>query len=177
MHALQVSRSSVRRRRRSAHRRGAATVEAAFVLPMLITLMLGVWEVGRMVQVNQILVNAVREGARCAAGGTSNNTPVTVAMVQAEVQNYMQAAGLPSAAYNGATVTLTNLSGNSWTDPSGASPLDKFSVSVTIPSGSAFNSLRWGLVSSITGMTSITVTTTWLSANDSKLTVSATLPY
>ncbi|MBS0210647.1 MAG: pilus assembly protein [Planctomycetes bacterium] len=164
-------------RRRAGARRGLAAVEAAFVMPFLVMLMLGVWEVGRMVEVNQILTNAVREGARVAAGGTTNNIPVTVSMVQAQVQNYMTAAGLPSAAVTGSTVTLTNLSSNTWTDPSDASPLDQYQVAVTIPSGSAFNSLRWALTSSITGMTSLTVSTKWYSANDSKLTVSTTLPY
>ena len=170
------ARMPTRRSRRLA-RRGVAATEAAFVLPLLVLLMMGVWEVGRMVEVNQLLTNAVREGARLAAGGTQNNTPVTVAMVQAEVQNYMTAAGLPSAAVTGSTVSLTNKSSNTWTDPSSASPLDWYQVSVTIPSGSAYNSLRWGLISTITGMTSITVTTNWYSANDAALTVSTTLPY
>jgi hypothetical protein len=98
-------------------------------------------------------------------------------MVQAQVQNYMTTAGLPSAAVTGSVVTLANLSANTWTDPSDATPLDKFSVTVTIPSGTAYNSLRWNLFNSLTGKTSLTVTTNWLSANDSKLTVSATLPY
>jgi Flp pilus assembly protein TadG len=166
-----------RRRVRASARRGLAAVEAAFVLPLLVMLMMGVWEVGRMVEVSQILNNAVREGARYAAGGTSNNIPVTVALVQSQVQNYMTSAGLPSAAVSGSTVTVTNQSANTWTDPCDASPLDQFQVSVTIPSGSAFDSLKWGLTKSITGMTSLTVSTKWYSANDSKLTVSSTLPY
>jgi hypothetical protein len=112
-----------------------------------------------------------------AAGGTTNNIPVTVAMVQAEVQNYMTSAGLPSAAVSGATITLTNLSSNTWTNPSDAIPLDHFRVSVTIPSGSAYNALRLGLTSTMTGVTSLAVTADWLSANDSQVTVSSTLPY
>jgi Flp pilus assembly protein TadG len=147
------------------------------MLPILVTLMLGVWEVGRMIQVTEILQNAVREGARLAAGGNSSGTGVTVSMVQQEVLNYMTSAGLPTAAVNNATVTLTNLSSDTWTDPGDASPLDKFSVSVTVPSGTAYNSLRWGLVSTITGVSSLTVSTTWLSANDSTVTISTSLPY
>lgn len=152
-------------------------VEVAFILPVLITLMFGLWEVGRMIEVNQNLSAAVREGGRIAAGGSVDNTSVTVAMVRSQVQNYMTAAGLPTAAVSGSTVTVTNLSSNTWTDPGDAKPLDKFSVSVTIPAGAPFQSLRWGLMSTITGMTSITVTSYWYSANDSKLTVSSTLPF
>src|SRR5436190_21734478 len=114
MHASPIPSGAEKRRRGCLARGGLATVEAAVTLPFVITLMLGVWEVGRMVQVNQILTNAVREGARVAAGGTTNNVPVTVAMVQAQVQNYMTASGLPSAAVSGCSVTITYQSGNTW---------------------------------------------------------------
>ena len=101
---------SPRLRRRAAtgakHRRGAAAVEAVFLMPIILTLMLGVWEVGRMIQVSQILANAAREGARVAAGGYVNGTAVTVSTVQTEVQNYLTAAGLPSAAATGASNKL-----------------------------------------------------------------------
>jgi len=152
-------------------------VEAAFVLPFLIIIMMGIWEVGRMLQVNEIITNAAREGARVAAGGVSNNIPVTVAMVQTQVKDYMTAAGLPTAAVNGATITLTNLSSNTWTDPSDALPLDAFRVTVSIPAGTAYNSLRWNLFTALTGKTSLTLSANWLSANDSKVSVSSTLPY
>ncbi len=71
-------------------------------MPIILTLMLGVWEVGRMIQVSQILGNAAREGAVVAGGGYVNGTAVTVSTVQTEVQNYLTAAGLPSAAATGA---------------------------------------------------------------------------
>src|SRR5262249_36009602 len=136
------------------NRRGNVTVEAAFCLPILLIFMIGMWEVGRMVQVSQILANAAREGARYAAMGNLNisgvNTPITVSMVQQTVRDYMTAAGLPSAAVSGAQITLTNLSSHTWTDPSGAQPMDQFQVTVTIPSGTAFNSLQWSVLK-ITG--------------------------
>ena len=89
------------------------------------------------------LVRCRQRGHRYAAGGYNCGTPVTVAMVQTEVQNYLTAAGFPSAAVNGAQITLTNLSSDSWTDPCNAQPSDLFSVTVIIPSGTPFNSLRW----------------------------------
>ena len=45
-------------------RRGIAAVEAAFIMPFLILLMLGVWEVGRLFDAAQVVANACREGAR-----------------------------------------------------------------------------------------------------------------
>ncbi len=161
----------------SERRKGTAAVEAAVILPLLMTMLMGVWEVGRMVQVCQILDNAAREGCRLAAGGYVNGTAVSAANVTTEVQNYLTSAGLPSAAVSGAQVTLTNLSGNSWTDPSGASPSDPFTLTVTIPSGTAFNSLRWNLLNRITSISSLTMTVYWQSANNSKVTISTTLPF
>lgn len=141
------------------------------------TLMLGVWEVGRMVQVNQILQNAAREGARLAGNGYVNGTAVTASTVQTAVQNYLTAAGLPTAAATGAVTTITCLAATVWTDPSAALPLDPFKVTVTIPSGAAFNSLRWNLLNQITSQTSMSATVYWESENNSQVVVSATLPY
>ena len=83
---------------RKRSRRGVAAVEAAMILPVVMLLMMGVWEVGRFVDMSMTLQDAARRGARIAAGGVSGGTPVTVAMVQTTVQNYLQAAGFPSAA-------------------------------------------------------------------------------
>jgi Flp pilus assembly protein TadG len=158
-------------------RRGSAVVEAVFIMPIMLTLMLGVWEVGRMIQISQILENAAREGARVAAGGYVNGTAVTVSTVQTEVQNYLTAAGLPSAAATGAQTSLTCLATPVWTDPYSALPLDPFTVTVTIPSGTAFNSLRWNLLNKITNVSQLSTTVYWQSANNSQVTVSTTLPY
>lgn len=133
-----------------------------------------------MVQVSQILANAAREGARYAAMGNLNingvNTPLTVAMVQQNVQDYLKAAGFPSAAYTGAQTQVTNLSSNGWTNPSDAKPMDKFSVTVTIPSGAAFSSLQWTTLS-ITGVKQLSSSVTWVSLVDSQVSVNTQLPF
>src|SRR5262249_43573783 len=117
------------------------------------------------------------EGARLASGGLSAGQLVTVPMVQQHVKDYMTAAGLPAAAVNGCTVTLTNLSSNTWVNPCDATPLDRFRVTVTIPAGAAYGSLQWSPIATITGTTSMTVSIDWISANDSLVTVNAQLPY
>ena len=99
-----------------------------------------------------------------------------MANVQTAVQNFLTAAGMPATAVNGAVVTVTNLSSDTWTNPGSAQPLDQFSVTVTIPAGAPFNSLMFAGLN-LTGVTQLQATVDWLSANDSQVTISTTLPY
>jgi Flp pilus assembly protein TadG len=55
------------RRRNHGCRKGAAVVEFAVISPLLILVLLGMIECGRMVMVQQALTTAVREGARAAS--------------------------------------------------------------------------------------------------------------
>jgi Flp pilus assembly protein TadG len=57
--------------------------------PLLAMLMLGTWELGRMIQAAQVLSNAAREGGRQAAAGLK-----TRAEVRQFVVNYLQRAGI-----------------------------------------------------------------------------------
>ena len=158
-------------------RRGAVAVEAACVLPVALVFLMGIWEVGRLVEVNQVLYNAARQAARLAAGGSNAGTQVTAAMTQQAARDYLTAAGFPSAAVSGAQITLTCLANPAWTDPCNALPLDKFQVTVTIPAGTPFNSLRWSLLTQLTSVTSLSATVSWQSLNDSQVVVNTTIPY
>jgi Flp pilus assembly protein TadG len=75
-------------RRRS--ERGAALVEAAVTIPILLLIAVGIFEFGRAYQHWQVLTNAAREGARYSVtpGATSAN-------VDALVREYMKNGGLP----------------------------------------------------------------------------------
>lgn len=152
-------------------------MEAAVVFPVLIIIMYGVWEVGRLIQVKQVMTNAAREGARAASGAYVSGAPVTVTTVQNSVKNYMTAAGFPSAAVNGATIQLINQSGNVWTNPSDAKPLDAFQVLLTIPEGPPFESLKLGPFNRLTNVRQIAVAVTWQSSTDELITVSNQLPF
>jgi hypothetical protein len=121
-------------------------------------------------------MDAAREGARLAAGGSNNTTPLTVGMVQQAVKDYLTAAGFPVAAVSGAQIQVINQSSHSWTDPGDAQPLDPFTVTVTIPAGEAFDSLRW-VASSITGIHELSAQVEWLSVRDSEVFVNWQLPY
>jgi Flp pilus assembly protein TadG len=56
-------------------RKGVAAVECALVMPFLVFLILGTVEVGRYIQVTQIITNATREGSRAYAQRTPLGTP------------------------------------------------------------------------------------------------------
>lgn len=134
--------------------------------------MLGMWEVGRMIQVSQILANAAREGARYAAAGSMNGTPITVAMVQQTVTDYLTASGLPAAAVSTSATTLSNQSSHTWTNPCDAQPMDRFTVTVMI----SLDNLQW-CVLKITGVSYLESSVTWVSLVDSQVNVNTQLPY
>jgi Flp pilus assembly protein TadG len=135
-------------------RRGAAAVEFALLSPLIIALLLGVWEVGRLIQVNQILSNAAREGGRQASTGL-----LTDAQVQTAVLQYLQRAGLPTA---NATVTVTDLTNGS-ADATAATQLDQLQVRVTIPTAD----VKWVALSLITNPSStLSATVVWYSLRD-----------
>ena len=162
--------------RRPPARRAVVAVEAAIVLPVLLIVMLGIWEVGRIIQVQQVLVNSAREGARLAAGGYQDGTPVTNTMVVQATRDYLQAAGLPSAAVSGADIQLNSLVSPGWTHPADALPLDRFEVRVKIPAGAPFESLRWSFVTKITGTSELEAVVDWVSLNNVEITVNTQLP-
>jgi Flp pilus assembly protein TadG len=72
--------------------RGAALLEAAITLPMLLLIAVGIFEFGRAYQTWQILTNAAREGARIAV--LPDPTPGNV---ETRVRDYMQAGQLSEA--------------------------------------------------------------------------------
>lgn len=104
-------------RQQTAIRRGAAIVETAvLLLPIFIFTLFGVWEVGRLIQIHQIVANAAREGARQASTGqrtSSTNHPElpfnTDYEVQKAAENYLKNAGLPNVSTN-CTVRVQNVS-------------------------------------------------------------------
>ena len=80
------------RRARPGNERGAALLEVALTLPLLLLVATGIFEFGRAYQTWQVLTNAAREGARVAVLPGSND-----AAVEDRVQEYLE-AGLLSAA-------------------------------------------------------------------------------
>ena len=109
-------------RRTWRNERGAAIIETAMTLPLLLLVSVGIIEFGRLYQTYQVMTNAAREGARIAvlpslpSGG-----------VDTRVRQYLQSGGLNSDSTVGVTVTPMNVSLGSGGTASGSK------VTVTYP--------------------------------------------
>ncbi len=112
-------------RKSSTRKRGGAAL-AEFVLVLkfiMVPLMIGLWEMGRVVQVQQIVANSAREGSRMAAqANTINQTgtptqikaqvwpnPTQAPNVKAAVMQYLSGAGLNKLKYADVDVTFAFL--------------------------------------------------------------------
>ncbi len=123
-------------------RRGTATVELALVMTtVVVPLLLGLWEMGRYVQVQQVVANSAREGARMAAQAVTinstgantqivrqvadpNNNPGKMPSVKAAVMQYLAGQGLSGLRYEDVDVTFEFLpqQGGDPAYPSGTTP-------------------------------------------------------
>jgi hypothetical protein len=110
-------------------------MEVALTLPLIVWMMAGLWEASRILEVQQFLFNAAREGARQAATGHYTN-----AQVQALTLNYLSygLGDADGAMTFEAVVTVANLN-SPGTDVSAAQTLDVLQVTVTVP----FRDVRW----------------------------------
>jgi Flp pilus assembly protein TadG len=79
--------------------RGATLLETALILPLLLLVMVGIFEFGRAYQTWQVLTNAAREGARVAV-----LPGVTDAAVESQVDNYLASGRISNPA--DATVSI-----------------------------------------------------------------------
>ena len=161
-------------------RSGVAAVEVGWTfMVFVVPLMIGIWEVGRMVQVQQVVSNAAREGARLAAQGTVVRSDVTVVQIRSAagtpnvrdaVYQYLLAAGLSGLTPDDVRVTFR------FTDGTGAEPHEgiknqPFAVTVEV----RWEKVRWVNLGFI-NPTWITFTVNWRMLVDDPFTVNQTLP-
>jgi Flp pilus assembly protein TadG len=158
--------------------RAPAAVELAFVLPFLVIVLLGVWEVGRLIQIQQILNNACREGARLAAQGhiiNANGAPTEINVntgspnVENTVRNYIRESGIDTTgltvAFAYTTGTLTN------TQPYQGVKGQRFKVSLTLP----FANGRWTMLG-LTSISTLNSSVEWVCLVDDPFTIDTNIP-
>jgi hypothetical protein len=157
-------------------RSGLAAMELVLVLPLILILLFGIWDFGRMVEVQQLVNNAAREGARLAAVGSrldpnGSERDILAADVQQTVINYLNRNGVNTT---GIVVQFSNIDRPSATDPYLAQHLDHLRINVQLP----FNNVRLVLVNLFNNpnATALTAAADWLSMKDSNVVVSTALP-
>ncbi len=84
--------------------RGAALLETALTLPLLLLVTVGIVEFGRAYQTWQVLTNAAREGARVAVLPGTND-----AAVQDRVRDYIEAGQLSYPDSASVVITRNNV--------------------------------------------------------------------
>jgi Flp pilus assembly protein TadG len=97
---------------RHKNERGSALIEVALTLPLLLLVAAGIFEFGRAYQTQQVLTNAVREGARVAV---LPNQPSGAA--ETRVSTYLTAGQLPNVGDATISVTPTTISIGGTTTP------------------------------------------------------------
>jgi Flp pilus assembly protein TadG len=177
-------------------RQGVAAVEFALCLPLIVLIMLGIWEVGRIVQVSNVVWNGAREAGRDASVGQDN-----LQTVASNTLTYLQNA-LPTT-FNSShstsfispvvtlpantqgytcwdntanqelfTITFTDVTQPSVTDPTTMSKLDQFQVGLQVP----YSTIRWNTLAQITGVSRISIAVNWVCMQDSPFSISNSLP-
>ena len=138
-------------------RHGGSAVEYAACLPLMLMILTGLWQVGRITEVQEVMWNSAREAARDASLGQDNLQTVATNLL-----TYLQGADktafptghstrmiapvvtLPANTYGYTcwdnttnkelfTMTFTDLTKTSVTDPTGMSQLDLYQIGVQVP--------------------------------------------
>jgi Flp pilus assembly protein TadG len=117
-------------------------VELALVIPLLLLLVLGMFELARALLVRQILTDAARKGCRTGIIHQFGNADIINDVTNVVYQNGFDTTtfnptGTP--AIGSITITVTDPNGNPLPDALDAPPGSTVSVQVAIPS----SSIRW----------------------------------
>ena len=177
-------------------RRGTASVEFAVCLPFLVLVLGGMLQLGRFIEVQQVLWNAGREGARDASLGQQNLTTVTnnvLIYLQGAEQTAFGAGHTTSfispvvtlpanttgytcwdntANRELFTLSFTDLTNTSVTDPTAMTQLDLYQLGLSVP----FSSIGLSRLVPIGGLTRLQVNVVWTSLIDTPFQIAPDLP-
>lgn len=158
------------RRNNRTVRTGAALVELTVCLPILITLLLGVWDIGKMLQQQQIVANSVREAGRQASTGQ-----LTRVQTEAVAKDYLVTSGLritdPATGTPNVTTTSANLT--SGIEFNAASQQDRLWIKLEYP----YKNNRWNVLQFFFSPDlKQTVEYTWRNMADKPIAVDTSIP-
>lgn len=149
------------------------------MLPLLIILIVGVWELGRLIQLQQIMCTAARDGARLAAQANiinSNGDSTQIAMQTGDpnvvdtIRDSLQAAGIKDL--TGLQITFEFIEGDtSAMEPYQGVKNQRFRIRVSLP----YENLRWTNISLVNPKT-LCGECTWQMLVDDPFTLSPNIP-
>jgi hypothetical protein len=181
--------SPMRRRMQQTRRAGVAAIEMGFVTMLFIApLVIAIWEVGRLIHVQQVVANSAREGARLAAQGftiKTDGTPVQIQKytgtpnVKDVVCDYLRASGFTNLQPADVTVTFQFTAPKVFPPNVGSIPNEPyegekgqpFFVTVSIP----WSKVRW-IDMGILQPTEVKFTVYWRMMIDDAFTINEDLP-
>ena len=120
-------------------RRGTAAVELAVCLLPLMTIVMGILETGRLMMVQEQLINSAREGARLGVlGGSTMGTSTSTGPyeVNYRVRQSLAGAQIPTSA---ATIAIVDLDDSTITDLTQSTAGDRIQVTISVP----FRQVAW----------------------------------
>ena len=141
----------------------------------MVILILGVWEIGRAIQISQLIANAAREGARQGA-----STKYTLAQVRLATFEYLKSSGVPvhptlanvdvDLSNTNVLIEVDNLDGDEVFE---AEQFDRVVVRVTVP----MSNFQW-LASNtfVPAGTQFSAESTFLCTRDLPIVVPTTIP-
>lgn len=158
--------------RSAARRRGAAIVELSVMLPLFVIILIGMWDVGRLIQLAQIVANSAREAGRQASTGKYTN-----AQVAEVVRTYLQASGLrithPVTNSPNVTVSVYNLTRGGEVTMPPSEQNDNLFIHVSYP----FVNNRWNVMNRfLPDSAALTYTYIWRNLADIPIDVPSVVP-
>jgi hypothetical protein len=173
-----------------------AATEFAVCLPFMFLILAGLWEVGRMLEIQGVTANAAREAARDASLSTYNLNAIAsrtlVYLQAAEPQAFGQGhtinivaptVTLPANATGWTcfdqtanqelfTIYYIDFTNTTSTDPTTAAKLDHYQIGIQVP----YATISMSPLSQITGANRLNTTADWLSMRDTPFQVNPVLP-
>lgn len=149
-------------------------MEFAFVCPLLLLIVLGVWEIGRIIQVQQVMLISLRDGARMASQGnivtpTGDYVQISRDQVIASIREALIGNGINN--FSGATFEFFFVDGISTREPFQGKKNERFTVRVALP----YDNIRWTNLTLLNPKT-LTVELTWRMLVDDPFTLNTNLP-
>ena len=135
-------------------RRGQATVELALVTPLLMVIVIGIFEFGRAWNQKQVITNAARDGARVAALTLNSGGNIADDSADNTMKRALSTAGMTPPANWSTWCTWTNFKGGTGS---------AVTVQLTVPYTFTFLGplLQWS-----TGRSNINLTTRFTMRNE-----------